>query len=114
MRVGVADPKTDTKISIKNQTQEDIVGKAIKPHRIAFIGLGAMGFGMASWLVHEGFSVCGYDVSSYKGYNPGSNSSVTLIQSLILYLCPTVNTVFKHKMTIIERQEIAGQGMTRR
>ena len=84
MRIGVADPKTDAKISIKNQTQEKIVEKAIKLHRVAFIGLGAMGFGMASWLVHEGFSVCGYDVSSYGVIIQDSNSSVSLIQNLIL------------------------------
>ena len=40
------------------------VENALVPDRVAFIGLGAMGFGMASWLVHEKFTVCGYDVST--------------------------------------------------
>lgn len=31
---------------------------------VAFIGLGAMGSGMAAHLVKEGFAVCGFDVSS--------------------------------------------------
>jgi 3-hydroxyisobutyrate dehydrogenase-like beta-hydroxyacid dehydrogenase len=31
--------------------------------RLAFIGLGAMGFGMTTNLVKKGFSVRGYDVS---------------------------------------------------
>ena len=29
---------------------------------IGFVGLGAMGFGMATHLVHEGYAVHGYDV----------------------------------------------------
>ncbi|KAJ7538401.1 hypothetical protein O6H91_11G046500 [Diphasiastrum complanatum] len=40
----------------------EIQNPASKPEHIAFIGLGAMGCGMATWLVHEKFSVCGYDV----------------------------------------------------
>jgi 3-hydroxyisobutyrate dehydrogenase-like beta-hydroxyacid dehydrogenase len=32
---------------------------------VAFIGLGAMGFGMASWLLKEKFTVRGFDVSLF-------------------------------------------------
>ena len=46
-------------------TQEQAVKNPVVPHRVAFIGLGAMGFGMASWLIHEKFTVCGYDVSTW-------------------------------------------------
>jgi NADPH-dependent glutamate synthase beta subunit-like oxidoreductase len=35
--------------------------------RVAFIGLGAMGFGMATQLVKSNFSVFGYDVISLYG-----------------------------------------------
>lgn len=57
MELSVASPKDST-----NVTEEEAVADSVGPVPVAFIGLGAMGFGMASWLVHEGFSVCGYDV----------------------------------------------------
>lgn len=38
--------------------------------RVGFIGLGAMGGGMAGALVKEGFSVCGFDVSSCGSPRP--------------------------------------------
>lgn len=59
MELSVASPKDST-----NVTEEEAVADSVGPVPVAFIGLGAMGFGMASWLVHEGFSVCGYDVST--------------------------------------------------
>ena len=34
--------------------------------KVGFIGLGAMGLGMATSLVKAGFHVCGYDVSSHQ------------------------------------------------
>lgn len=53
-----------TPVTAKGEvTEEQTVENSVFPHRVAFIGLGAMGFGMASWLVHEKFTVNGYDVS---------------------------------------------------
>lgn len=44
-------------------TMDELAKVALKVDSVAFIGLGAMGFGMASHLVKEGFTVRGYDVS---------------------------------------------------
>lgn len=41
-----------------------IVSKSQTISRVGFIGLGAMGFGMASHLLKSNFIVTGYDVSS--------------------------------------------------
>lgn len=38
--------------------------------KIGFIGLGAMGFGMAAHLLKSGFTVVAYDVSLYLSLNP--------------------------------------------
>lgn len=46
----------------KGDERKIMDGSLVVPDRVAFIGLGAMGFGMASWLVHEKYTVCGYDV----------------------------------------------------
>ena len=35
---------------------------ASQTHEIAFLGLGAMGFGMATHLVKQGYSVTGFDI----------------------------------------------------
>ncbi|BBN02755.1 fructose-bisphosphate aldolase, class II [Marchantia polymorpha subsp. ruderalis] len=43
-------------------TMDELAKVALKVDSVAFIGLGAMGFGMASHLVKEGFTVRGYDV----------------------------------------------------
>lgn len=51
----------------KSDEQKIMDGSLVVPDRVAFIGLGAMGFGMASWLVHEKYTVCGYDVSDEQG-----------------------------------------------
>ncbi|CAM8976158.1 unnamed protein product [Rhodiola kirilowii] len=40
----------------------EIISKASTVKRIGFIGLGAMGFGMATHLLHSNFSVIGFDV----------------------------------------------------
>ncbi|KAI4087233.1 MAG: hypothetical protein LQ344_006916 [Seirophora lacunosa] len=45
---------------------------ASQPPRIAFAGLGAMGFGMATHLVNSGFSVTGFDV-----YQPSLDRFIT-------------------------------------
>jgi 3-hydroxyisobutyrate dehydrogenase-like beta-hydroxyacid dehydrogenase len=42
---------------------KEITTQAKPVNRIGFIGLGAMGFGMAAHLLKSNFSVCGYDVS---------------------------------------------------
>lgn len=52
-----------TPVDVSTKGERLSFDTSIVPDRVAFIGLGAMGFGMASWLVHEKFSVCGYDVS---------------------------------------------------
>lgn len=41
-----------------------IVSKSKSVRRVGFIGLGAMGFGMATHLLKSNFVVTGYDVSS--------------------------------------------------
>lgn len=64
MGVSVASPVTEGNTATKEQTVEQIVDESPMPQRVAFIGLGAMGFGMASWLVQEKFTVCGFDVST--------------------------------------------------
>ncbi|KAJ6969985.1 hypothetical protein NC653_034524 [Populus alba x Populus x berolinensis] len=44
------------------QLARQIVGKSVVVKRIGFIGLGAMGFGMATHLLKSNFCVAGYDV----------------------------------------------------
>jgi 3-hydroxyacyl-CoA dehydrogenase len=44
-----------------------MASKAVK--RVGFIGLGAMGFGMASHLLKSGFSVTAFDVGTYTYYS---------------------------------------------
>lgn len=44
------------------QLARQIVGKSVVVKRIGFIGLGAMGFGMATHLLKSNFCVVGYDV----------------------------------------------------
>ena len=45
-----------------SQKAENIVKEAPSVQHVGFIGLGAMGFGMASTLLREKFIVCGFDV----------------------------------------------------
>lgn len=47
------------------QLASQIVSSSNTVHRIGFIGLGAMGFGMAAHLLKSKFSVLGYDVISH-------------------------------------------------
>lgn len=52
---------------IPEQLASHIVAKSYTINRVGFIGLGAMGFGMATHLLNSNFSVLGYDVSpQYK------------------------------------------------
>jgi UDP-N-acetyl-D-mannosaminuronate dehydrogenase len=44
------------------QKAENITKEAPSVQNVGFIGLGAMGFGMASTLLREKFTVCGFDV----------------------------------------------------
>lgn len=60
MNISVAAPKAP--LEELHTPQQRIVQAAEKPKKVAFIGLGAMGFGMASWLLKEKFTVCGFDV----------------------------------------------------
>ena len=46
------------------QLASQITSSSNTVHRIGFIGLGAMGFGMAAHLLKSKFSVLGYDVNS--------------------------------------------------
>ncbi|KAG0624148.1 hypothetical protein M758_3G227500 [Ceratodon purpureus] len=62
MGLSVATPVTTEGSGKGEVPEEPTVENSVVPDRVAFIGLGAMGFGMASWLVHEKFTVCGYDV----------------------------------------------------
>jgi hypothetical protein len=63
MNISVAAPKAP--LEELHTPQQRIVQAAEKPKKVAFIGLGAMGFGMASWLLKEKFTVCGFDVSLF-------------------------------------------------
>ena len=45
------------------QLASQIIAKSKTVNRVGFIGLGAMGFGMATHLVKSNFCVLGYDVS---------------------------------------------------
>jgi phosphoglycerate dehydrogenase-like enzyme len=45
-----------------SQLADDLVTESKTAKRIGFIGLGAMGFGMASHFLKSGFSVVAYDV----------------------------------------------------
>ena len=47
---------------IPMELASDIVAKSYTVKRIGFIGLGAMGFGMATQLLKSNFCVLGYDV----------------------------------------------------
>jgi 3-hydroxyisobutyrate dehydrogenase-like beta-hydroxyacid dehydrogenase len=65
MSISVAAPKVknnNTTLEELHTPQQRIVQAAEKPKKVAFIGLGAMGFGMASWLLKEKFTVRGFDV----------------------------------------------------
>ena len=44
------------------QLASQITSSSSPVHRIGFVGLGAMGFGMATHLLASNFSVRGYDV----------------------------------------------------
>src|SRR3712207_564836 len=61
-RRGVAPPGREgtdmTEVADGNQD-----GSAVPPLRVAVVGLGSMGSGMASSLVRTGFTVAGYDVA---------------------------------------------------
>ncbi|KAM1938337.1 hypothetical protein FF1_015948 [Malus domestica] len=47
---------------IPEELASHTVAKSYTVNRVGFIGLGAMGFGMATHLLKANFSVCGYDV----------------------------------------------------
>lgn len=47
------------------QLASQIIAESKTVSRVGFIGLGAMGFGMAMHLVKSNFCVIGYDVSTY-------------------------------------------------
>jgi len=47
------------------QLARQIVAKSVVVKRIGFIGLGAMGFGLATHLLKSNFCVVGYDVNPY-------------------------------------------------
>ncbi|KAL2644219.1 hypothetical protein R1flu_011806 [Riccia fluitans] len=54
---------TASSVSVDSlDTMEELAKVAQKVDSLAFVGLGAMGFGMASHLVKEGYKVRGYDV----------------------------------------------------
>jgi phosphoglycerate dehydrogenase-like enzyme len=55
-----------------------MASKAVK--RVGFIGLGAMGFGMASHLLKSGFSVTAFDVGTYTYYSLLHNLPFELLQ----------------------------------
>lgn len=40
-----------------------VIAKSKRPNKVGFIGLGAMGFGMATHLLKSNFCVQGYDVN---------------------------------------------------
>lgn len=48
---------------IPEELASHTVAKSYTVNQVGFIGLGAMGFGMATHLLKANFSVCGYDVS---------------------------------------------------
>lgn len=52
----------NSKIYNPEELAHQICAESDKVKRIGFIGLGAMGFGMATHLVKSNFSVIGYDV----------------------------------------------------
>ena len=49
------------------QLASEVITASESRKQVAFIGLGAMGFGMATQLVKSNFSVYGYDVISLYG-----------------------------------------------
>ncbi len=73
MSISVAAPKVknnNTTLEELHTPQQRIVQAAEKPKKVAFIGLGAMGFGMASWLLKEKFTVRGFVHSFSKSDLP--------------------------------------------
>lgn len=53
---------TDAEIYYPEQLANQIIAESSTVKRIGFIGLGAMGFGMATHLLRSNFCVLGYDV----------------------------------------------------
>lgn len=53
----------NTELYSPEQLASQIIAKSKTVNRVGFIGLGAMGFGMATHLVKSNFCVLGYDVS---------------------------------------------------
>lgn len=53
-----------TEIYSPEQLANEITSTSTTVNRVGFIGLGAMGFGMATHLVKSDFCVMGYDVIS--------------------------------------------------
>lgn len=49
------------------QLASEVIASSKSVKRVGFIGLGAMGFGMATHLVKSNFCVSGYDVISLFG-----------------------------------------------
>jgi hypothetical protein len=64
MGLSVVTPVTEG--STKGEaTEGPTVENSVDPDCVAFIGLGAICFGMASWLVHKKFTIYGFDVSTW-------------------------------------------------
>lgn len=61
---------------------KEITSQAKPVNRIGFIGLGAMGFGMAAHLLKSNYSVRGYDVSPL--YCESSRESMVYMFRMIL------------------------------
>lgn len=53
----------NAKLYSPEELAEQLTAKSKTAKRIGFIGLGAMGFGMATHLLKSNFTVLGYDVS---------------------------------------------------
>lgn len=55
----------NTEVYSPEQLANEITSKSSSVNRVGFIGLGAMGFGMATHLIRSAFCVTGYDVISF-------------------------------------------------
>ncbi|PQQ15474.1 uncharacterized protein Pyn_28867 [Prunus yedoensis var. nudiflora] len=76
---------------IPEQLASHIVAKSYTINRVGFIGLGAMGFGMATHLLNSNFSVLGYDV--YKPTLTRFASAGGLIGSSPAEVCKDVDVL---------------------
>ncbi|CAB4281406.1 unnamed protein product [Prunus armeniaca] len=76
---------------IPEQLASHIVAKSYTINRVGFVGLGAMGFGMATHLLNSNFSVLGYDV--YKPTLTRFASAGGLIGSSPAEVCKDVDVL---------------------